>query len=446
METDKKDLPPDNGQMKESAFVIRKTFSEHGNEIEEIISRKPPLIVRWGSVYFFFILLLIGLMSWFIKYPDTIEAKGVLNSINAPKGIQTKVNGKLVKLFIKENQQVSKNDIIGYIESTASQQEVMALSKMLDSISQKVNRGSTNEILEYLTVQLNNLGEVQVPYQMFSNSLIVFSNYLRNGFYMRKRRMLLRDIGYLQRLHSELIGQKKLLTKDISLSDSTFHAQQMLKDEAVISAMDYRSEKSKLIAKQMTLPQINSSIIINESQQHEKQKEIAELENQIQQQKSMFLQTLNTVKSEVEDWRKKYLLVAPVNGKVSFAAFLQENQELRAGQLICYVNPGTAGYYIETLIPQYNFGKVKTGQQVLLKFQAYPYQEFGSVRGKIEFISSIPTDSGYLAKVILPQGLVTNYERTLNYRTGLTVQAEIVTENMQLLRRVFHKLRKNVVR
>ena len=132
--------------------------------------------------------------------------------------------------------------------------------------------------------------------------------------------------------------------------------------------MDYRNEKSKFISKQMTLPQINSSIISNESQQHEKQKEIAELENQIQQQKNIYIQSLNTIKSQVEDWKKKYLLVAPIGGKISFATFLQENQELKSGQLICYVNPGNISYFAEVLIPQYNFGKINTGQEVLLKF------------------------------------------------------------------------------
>ena len=40
-------------------------------------------------------------------------------------------------------------------------------------------------------------------------------------------------------------------------------------------------------------------------------------------------------------------------------------------------------YFVEMLIPQYNFGKVKQGQDVLLKFQAYPFEQYGSVLGKI---------------------------------------------------------------
>ena len=258
--------------------------------------------------------------------------------------------------------------------------------------------------------------------------------------------MLNADISYLQRLHAELLQQRKLLTQDLALADSTFQAQESLKKDKVISSMDYRAEKSKLIARQMTLPQVNSSIISNESQQHEKLKEIAELENQIRQQKNIFIQSLNTIKSQVEDWKKKYLLVAPVEGKISFSTFLQENQELKNGQLIGYINPGNTDYYVEAIVPQYNFGKVITGQDVLLKFPAYPYSEFGSVKGRIAFISNMPTDSGYLAKIGLPEGLLTNYKKQIQYHSGLTVHADIVTAKMRLLERLFNNVRKQVTK
>lgn len=117
---------------------------------------------------------------------------------------------------------------------------------------------------------------------------------------------------------------------------------------------------------------------------------------------------------------------------------------MRQGQVVCYINPGDTDNFMEILIPQYNFGKVKPGQQVLLRFPAYPYQEFGTVKGVVEFISTTPSDSGYLAKVCLPQGLVTNYKKQLRYNTGLSAQADIITEDMNLLQRLFNNLRKNI--
>lgn len=411
------------------------------NEITELISNKPPAIVRWGTLYFLLLILFIGILAWFIQYPDKRTASGKLIAVNAPKEIVVKTNGKLIKLFVKENQSVVKGEVLGYIESTASHDEVVHLSNMLQYLQQKIKEGNTDEVIKFTAARLDSLGELQGGFQIFSNALNNFTNYLGQGFYLRKKNMLSADMSYMQRLHRELLIQKALFAKDVELTDSTFQAHEILKDEKVISAMDYRIEKSKLIARQMTLPQINSSIISNESQQHEKTKEIAELENQIAQQKNIFIQALNTIKSQADDWKKNYILSSPIDGKVVFTSFLQENQEVKAGQSVCFIHPGNSTFYAEVLIPQYNFGKVNIGQEVLLKFPAYPAQEFGSVKGRIEFISAIPTDSGYLSKVLLPDGLQTNYKNQLIYRTGFSLQAEIITERKSLLARLFDNLR-----
>ncbi|WP_276500037.1 hypothetical protein [Terrimonas pollutisoli] len=111
-----------------------------------------------------------------------------------------------------------------------------------------------------------------------------------------------------------------------------------------------------------------------------------------------------------------------------------------------HINPGNTNYYVEALIQQYIFGKVKKGQQVLLKFPAYTCHEFGTGKGVVELINATPSDSGYLAKVSLQGGLITNYKKQLRYNDKLPVQADIITENLNLLQRVFYNLRKNISR
>lgn len=203
--------------------------------------------------------------------------------------------------------------------------------------------------------------------------------------------------------------------------------------------MQYRNEKSKLIVKQMSLPQIEYSIINNESSQNEKLKEIAELENQILQQKGLFMQAANTLKSQIAEWKRKYLLIAPVDGVINFSTFIQENQQLKQEQVLAFINPNNSSFYVEANIPQNNFGKVKNGQQIWLKLLAYPYEEFGKVKGQIDFISSISTNSGYLAKISLPKGLTINYRRTIQYRTGLTAQVDIITNKPTITGEIFRQ-------
>ena len=140
------------------------------------------------------------------------------------------------------------------------------------------------------------------------------------------------------------------------------------------------------------------------------------------------------------------MLIAPVSGKISFATFLQENQQLQENKTICFINPENTQYFAEVFIPQANFGKVRLGQKVLLKFPSYPFQEYGSVIGKIDFISNITTDSGYLAKVILPNALTTSYKKQVQFREGLQAQGEIITQDMRLLQRFYYNIIKQVKR
>ncbi len=140
METDTPILPPDSIVIAENVGPLRNTFSEHGNEIDEIISKRPPFIVRWGTLFLLVLLLCIGAVSWIIRYPDIINANAKLTCINAPKPVITLVNGKLIKLNIAENQSVMASQILGYIESNANHNEVLNLSRSIDSIQKAIGK------------------------------------------------------------------------------------------------------------------------------------------------------------------------------------------------------------------------------------------------------------------------------------------------------------------
>lgn len=411
------------------------------NEVQEIISNKPNWILRNGiSLFFIIIVSLIG-GTFFISYPDIVNGKAKLTSINAPKEVKTKTEGKLVKLMAAEGKLVKQYEILGFVESRADHNEVLLLSASVDSLQNLIQRNETEDIFQHLTQSFQNLGEVQQAYQGFMQSFILFNQYLSSGYYLKKKRMLQSDVVYIQRLHANLLLQKKMQQDDVGLAKETFDSSKSLREEKIISPLDYRNEKSKYIGKALSIPQISSAIINNESNQHEKQKEILQLENDIAQQKNIFTQSLNTLKVKLDEWKNKYLLIAPTAGKIAFASFLQENQQLQNNQTICFINPENTQYFAEVYIPQSNFGKVKQGQKVLLKLPAYPFQEFGAITGKLDFISSIATDTGYLAKVLLPNGLQTNYKKQVQYHEGFSAQAEIITADLKLSDRLLNQLR-----
>jgi HlyD family secretion protein len=411
------------------------------NEVQEIISYRPVWILRNGISLFLIIIGCLIASTFFISYPDVVHAAAILMSINAPKEVKTKTEGKIIKLYAAEGRYVKQNELLGFMESRANHLEVISLSQTIDELQLLMSSGKAEIITKYLLQPYQNLGEAQQAYQTFTQSFILFKQYLQNGYYLKKKGMLQNDMVYLQRLHTNLLQQKEIQVEDLGLAKETFDANQSLKEDKVISPLDYRNEKSKYIGKALTIPQITSAIISNESSQHEKEKEILQLENDIAQQKGIFTQALNTLKAQLDEWKTKYLLVAPIEGKIAFAGFIQENQQIKNNQIVCFINPGNTQYFVAVNIPQQNFGKIKQGQKILLKLPSYPYQEFGTITGKLDFISNIPTDSGYLAKVLLPNGLETNYKRLLQYHEGLLAEAEIITEDSKLSDRLLNQLK-----
>ena len=393
----------------------------------------------------------MGVICWFIQYPDLVTSKARLTSIISPKEVIARTEGKLQRIEVSNGVKVNKDEVLAYMESIANPSSVMQVHNNLDSILLNISEDNTNQIINFFpdyTQQLflKELGELQQPFQTFMQSFVSFRDYISNGFYLRKRDMLQTDVVNIIRLHSILQEQQSLLEKDVALSKQTFDANETLVKDKVISALDYRNEQSRFIAKQLSLPQLKVALISNESQQNEKKKEIAELENQIIVQKNSFVQSLQSLITQFQQWELKYILKAPIDGVVQMEGFLQQNQFIRNNQVLFYVQPDSMKYFAEIVIPQYNFGKVGVGKEVLLKFQAYPSEQFGAVNGIIDYISPTPTDSGFLAKVLLPNGLVTSYGKQLRYQYGLVAQADIITENMRLLERFYYNIRKQIRR
>ncbi len=407
-------------------------------QLQEIIVANPGVLIGYGHYFFLLILLSVGLAGWFIQYPDVIRTSARLTSIHAPKPVTVILAGKLVALHIKEGERVEKNQVLGFMESTAHHPEVLQLAAYTDTIQLALSTGKSK--LPELPIPTH-LGELQPMFQVFSQALLSFRTYLPSGLYSQKRTWLEKDFTRLAALHKQLLYEKTLKEQDLALSQKTFEVNERLRKDHVISEADYRIEQSKLISKQLSLSQIHAVLIQNETQQADKQKEMQELQTTLTQQTAIFQQALQTFKSQIDDWKRKYVFTAPLSGHISFASFIQENQQLYANQTLCYINPTQTHYFAEVLIPQANLGKIALHQSVLLKFPSYPFQEYGVVEGRLESMLQIPTDSGYVAHIALPAGLKTNYHHTIQYREGLRANAEIITKDLRLLERFYYSLR-----
>src|SRR5258708_35471151 len=266
--------------------------AKRADAVQEIISRQPSFIERWALLLFLLVLLLLFAGTGFIKYPDMIQANATLTAANAPKEILVRQDGKLTTLFVANDSDVKQGGTIGWIESTASHKEVLLLYSLLDSGERLLSRNETERVSALFRNEFLNLGELQASYQQFISSLQQFNDYLVNGYYYKRKRVLFEDLAYLQKMHQSIDMQKQLVQQDFALAQETVDANNSLYNDKVISKQDLRDQKSKLVGKQLSIPQLEAPLFTNENTHTSNEKDIDELDHAISQQNTIYQQAL----------------------------------------------------------------------------------------------------------------------------------------------------------
>ncbi|MCR8561021.1 HlyD family secretion protein [Mucilaginibacter sp. BJC16-A38] len=409
----------------------------HTDEMQDIITAVPGWLLRWGISLFFGILVLIVLLGALIKYPDIVNAQLKVDSPNSPKPVVSKISGKLVQLLVQENETVKAGAPLAYLESTANHAKVLALLTTLQQLQAQVlqNRPLNNVVLN----QSDNVefGELQSAYQAFSQEYIAYKATIDNGFLVKKKVYLQKDLTYISQQQQQLNAEKIIQQKDFALAGDEYEMHKKLVQQRVETKAELRQEESKYLAKQSPLLQTQSSIMTNENNYAAKQKEILELDNQVQEEKTKFMQALNSLVSTAEDWKSKYVLSASQAGKLSFAGIIQENQVLSPGQEVFYIDPGNEAFFGNMTISQNNMGKVKEGQQVLVKLKSYPFEEYGMIRGRIKYIADVPyKDSVFISRVEFKINNSSDLKKPIHLKQGMMADAEIITQDATILQRL----------
>ncbi|PAW94403.1 hypothetical protein CKK33_13250 [Mucilaginibacter sp. MD40] len=399
--------------------------------------------ITMGNRCFFSILLLILSLSALIKYPDIVKASLKITSPNAAKPIVPKVTGRLEKLLIANNAQVTAGQPLAYVESTASHPQVLQLLSALKQLQQLFGMGKV-VVKSYFSTQesYNQLGELQSAFQTFNQSLLSYTTTVQSGFLLKKRDYLNKDIQSLAQQITQLNSERDLQQRDAGLAEEEFKMHRKLADQKVETPSELRQQESKYIARKAPLIQTQAALISARTNLLAKQKEILELDNQISEEKEKFSQALNSLISQAEDWKNKYVLAAPESGRITFAGNIQENQLVSPSTDIFYINAGNDKFFGEMNIPQDNMGKVKQGQEVLIKLKGYRFEEFGMLKGRITYIADVPyRDSIFTSRVTL-DARRSDIKKNIRLKQGMVADADIVTEDATLLQR----LTRNIVK
>lgn len=423
-----------------------KEMELRSEEVQEVMGEVPPWILRQGITSLFFIVMALLIGSYFFKYPDTITAEITITSLEPPASIIARSTGKIDEIFVQNNQTVMEGTPLAIIQNPANTQDMLILINIMDTWD--LSSYPENEGKECFTKKSLSLGAIQTVFASFLNSLEDYHNYKTLNYYPQKIASQKRQLATQKEYYGRIMRQIPVAIEQLNTTKSIFERDSILIAKNLISDNEYDISKSSFLQKQQSYLSFHASLKQSELQLMKDEENLLDLQQQATELERKYLLSLQnateTLKAQIKMWERDYLLASPINGAVSQMGVWSRNQNVNIGETVFTVIPKQQNMPKgKAMLPIQGAGKVKIGQHVNVRINNFPDQEFGYLRGIVESISSIPTTEGfYVVEVSFPNGMLTNYRKKLPITQQMLGSAEVITEDLRLIERLFMPLKK----
>lgn len=410
------------------------------DEVNDLLTALPHWSIRWGTGVLFIVMLSIFGFAYFIRYPDVITTTVTVTTLNPPVSLIAKSNGKLTHLFVKDKDPVKENQLLAVIENTADYRRILAIDHAL-----QLNLQDSLWKQEFPS-QVDSLGELTLAYLQFLKDRNNYQMYISTNPQLQEIAIINKELSIYNSLLTRYAEQEKIYKQEFDLVEKDHQRFLNLFNNQVISAKEYENIKRDYLSAQRAfetykLNTSNTLITIRGLEKNKIQLQIQAFEQQRKFDQEM-KQSAQALRTAIATWKSNYLVLAPVQGKVSFFSFWVANQYIKQGDALMSLVPDQKQEIIAKLIlPMRNSGKVKKGQQVNIKLENYPYQEYGMLQGTVKNIAEVPQQKTYSIEVDLPNQLRTTYKKNLPYKEEMIGVADIITEELSVLDRVFYRFR-----
>lgn len=414
-------------------------------EVQEILSQPPAWIIRWGITVILFVIISLIAGSWFIKYPDTVPATITVITETPPNSVYARSTGN-VTFYIKDQERVIKDQILGVIDNPANAEQVIALLEQSDDYRNMLFLGDAYDTNYYFDPKLN-LGSIENAYLGLLNAHISYVSFERFGLYSKQLAAYSDQIDYYNDLRTQSEQQKMLLEGEVEESYQRYLADSLLYKQKAITRFDFGQSKSGWLSITRNLENAKSSITNARIQIAQLSSTISETEITYRQEQQRLKNDLKNAYKALENqlitWEQNFLLRSSLNGVASFVKYWSDNQYVTIGDEVITVVPSSDDIYGRMTMPVAGSGKVEIGQTVNIRLDNYPSNEYGMILGEIESISLVPNnENNYLIRVKLTNGLHSTYQKDLDFKQEMIGQAEVITKDLRLIERFFNDIRK----
>ena len=411
-------------------------------EVQEILTRPPHALIRWGITVFFGVLALLFIGGSFFKYPDIVSAGITITTEHPPVWIVARGSGKIQEVYRKDRENVRVGDIIAVLENPAITAHVLELKERITSFIL-----TDSCICQTVFPEKPELGNIQNAYASFIKCLTDYRNFLSIDLYAQKEQAACKELQEYQKYIRHLNKQAELDEEQVQIASATHSREKKLFDKGLISKADYEEAQQTYLNRRQGREQLMTSLSSARIQEAQLQQNIVEIRMERNREantiSTSLKSALNDLQVSISDWELGYLFTSPASGILSYNNIWQKNQNVNAGDKVFSIVASTPGDIIGKIkLPVSGSGKVCPGQRVNISVTGYPYMEFGFLTGEVLSVSLLASeDNMYTVTVGLPQNLCTSYGKQLDFKGELSGTAEVMTDERSVTARLLSPLR-----
>lgn len=374
---------------------------------------------------------LFAAWTWFGSIQEVSHAQGKLVPQGEVYKVQPVTQGEIAKILAKEGQHIKKGDVIAELDSRLATTEVDRLQQSLSAY--RLQLLQTQGIIEQMRLGLKTRQAIAAAESREQEVAIAQAEASAQTSQNVLGQLQVETAAYKARLER----LNPLLEEGAIAKDRIFEVEQTLREQNRTVTQQQGELKQSLTE----ADRLQAGLAQRQAEGQQSELEAIQRIQQLQieastlQAKIVEAETLlKTAQTQLE----QLYLYAPVNGVISSLKIKNRGEVTQPAQTVAEIMPDHVPLVLSAVLPNREAGTVQTGMTVQIKFDAFPYQEYGVVSGKVISISpnaEVDERIGavYRVKIALDRKVVTHEGRTIELKAGQTAQAEIITRRRRII-------------
>ncbi len=416
-----------NSTQKVVNLLVREEGSEFWSTLAPSQKWSSRLIITFVSVSSFGII-----WSFFAMIDDTIQVQGKLEPKGTTIEVKVPLGGVIKRIIVDEGDVVNNGELLLELDTTAVRSKLKALNVIKSQINadillSKIQLGEDIETKQLTTNQKIKLNSLQNEYDSRINAS---KNAVEQATFRRNSN----------------IEQLKTLEAVLDIREAVLKNLEYLTEIGGLSKIKYLKEKQEIL-------ELRGRLIDKENQLKTSNSILRESENKLS---NTVAATKIDSATKIEENEKQ---LAQIKNQINEQNLTLSYQEIKSplNGIVFDLQPAAPGYVVNTNIPilkivpiddlvarvfvsNRDIAFLKKKQSVKIRIDAYPYNEFGEIDGKIESIGSdvLEPDSNYNfyrfpVTIKLKEPFIMHKKKKLNLKTGMSLSANIVLRKRPVL-------------